>query len=275
MTQPNQIEFLSSAPTIALERSGIGRPLVFLHGIGGNRTNWAAQLQGFGLSRMAVSLDFRGYGDSADPGSDLRFGDFVDDVLRVVDHLGIGTFDLVGLSMGGLVAQAFYASHPKRVRTMTLIACRPGWAPVAPGDEGASFVQARLAPILAGGATALADSLAPKLTGSGASLSAQQQIRESLLALRPSSYLATLKARVAVEPFLDPGSIGVPVLAMAGEDDKVAPVSQMVSLAAAIPGCRLELFEKAGHLLNIEQPTRFNDVLADFLAALQPEPAAT
>lgn len=267
VTKDSKIEFVVDAPAIAFERRGTGQPLVFLHGIGGNRTNWDAQLRQFGQTRMAVALDFRGYGDSADAGNNLDFSDFAADVLRVIDHLNLGMIDLVGLSMGGLVAQDFYARYPERVRSLALIACRPGSAPVAPGEAGLSFVENRLAPILAGGPTALAQSLAPKLIGSGASPAAQDEIKKSLLALRPDSYLATLKARVSVAPFLDPASIDVPVLVMAGEDDQVAPVAQMESLAAAIPNCRLELIAKAGHLLNIEQPALFNAALENFLAA--------
>jgi 3-oxoadipate enol-lactonase len=267
MTKDVQIEFVAGKPAIAFEQSGEGAPLVFLHGIGGNRTNWKAQLRYFGQTRMAVALDFRGYGDSADAGNDLQFGDFSADVLRVIDHLNLGMIDLVGLSMGGLVAQDFYARHPERVRSLALIACRPGSAPLAPGEAGASFVQDRLAPILAGGAAALAESMAPKLIGSNASSSARDEIKKSLLALRPDSYLATLKARVSVAPVLDPGSIEVPVLVMAGEDDQVAPPAQMEALAAAIPDSRLEMFAKTGHLLNIEQPARFNAALESFLAA--------
>ena len=263
------VERIDGEPALAIERCGMGDPIVFLHGIGGNRTNWAEQLRHFGSEGMALAFDFRGYGDSADPGEDLVFADFVDDVLRVVDHYHLGKIDLVGLSMGGLVAQAFYARHPERVRSMVLVACRPGSAPVAPGEAGAAFVEDRMRPLLAGGPAALADSLAVKLIGSKAPTAAQAQIRASLLALRPDAYLRTLKARVAAEPFLDLGAVAIPVLVIAGEDDKVAPPAQMKALAAAIPASRLAIVSGAGHLLNIEQPERFNDLVSNFLNDLR------
>lgn len=263
----SRTEFVASQPAIAFERCGSGAPLVFLHGIGGNRSNWKGQLRHFGATRTVVALDFRGYGDSADAGSDLVFGDFANDLLRVINQLGLGRIDLVGLSMGGLVAQDFYARYPERISSLALVACRPGSAPLAPGEAGASFIEARRGPILAGGGAALAKSLAPKLIGSGASPAARGEIEQSLRALRPASYLATLKARVSVAPVLDPATIKVPALVMAGEDDQVAPPAQMAALAAVIPGSRYEMMAGAGHLLNIEQPARFNTALENFLTA--------
>lgn len=238
---------------------------MFLHGIGGNRTNWADELRRFSARWLALAVDFRGYGDSGDPGETLVFSDFADDVLRALDHHSLAQAHLVGLSMGGLVAQAFYARHPDRVRSMVLVACRPGSAPVAPGEEGASFVNERMGPVLAGGSAALAASLAPRLLGSGASLAARERITASLSALRPASYVKALQARIAAAPFLDLGSISVPVLVLAGEEDQVAPVAQMRAMADAIPGSRFALVPAAGHLLNIEQPELFHQLVSDFL----------
>ncbi len=98
---------------------------------------------------------------------------------------------------------------------------------------------------------------------------ARAQIRESLLALRPEMYAKVLKARVALSPFLDLSTIKVPTLVMGGERDRLAPPQQMREIASAVTGSRLVIAPGAGHLLNIEQPTFFNDTLASFLGSLR------
>jgi pimeloyl-ACP methyl ester carboxylesterase len=258
-------ERIGPVPQLAVDLCGSGTPLVFLHGLGGNRNNWRRQLERFGRDRLAVAFDFRGYGDSDDPPGTLVFGHFADDLERVLAACGGGPADIVGLSMGGLVAQLLLARRPECVRSLALIACRPGDAPVAPGKQGRAFLAERLSPIREGGAEALATSLAPKLLGRDVPAAAHDEILASLKALRPNNYLATLAARLTLAPFLDLSAVRVPVLVMAGTEDRVASLAQMEALAAALPDSRLVVLEGAGHLLNIEQPAQFDAALAEFL----------
>ena len=95
---------------IAYEQCGSGPPVVFVHGIGGNKSNWAPQMDGALAGFSTVALDLRGYGASALPDAPLKLTDFVEDVLSVMDHLHIRAAHLVGLSMGGLGAGALCSS---------------------------------------------------------------------------------------------------------------------------------------------------------------------
>jgi 3-oxoadipate enol-lactonase len=254
-------------PAIAYEVRGAGETVLFLHGIGGNRANWDGQLATFGGPFRAVSLDFRGYGDSDDVQT-LAFDDFVADVERVLDAVGAPRAHVVGLSMGGLVAQAVYARIPDRVLSLSLVACRSGAQPVLPGARRDTFVAERLGPLREGGPEALARSLAPALIGSRTSPDAAERVMASLRKLRPDSYARVMDARMRIEPFLDPGSIRVPVLVVGSDEDKVAPLPQMRELAAAIPGARLAVIEGAGHLINIEKPAEFDAALGGFLESV-------
>lgn len=252
-----------------VESRGQGEPVVFLHGIGGNRHNWGAQLSEFGARYRALALDLRGYGESDDFDGELIFEDFVEDVAKVAIALELPPLHLVGLSMGGLVAQAFYAAHPERVASLTLVACSPGSAPVFPGERRASFAEARLKPLEQGGSVeTLAGSLAPSLVSPQAPPEIVAAVRDSLLRLRVPNYLRTLRARLAIEPFLDLAAIDVPVLVMAGSADRLAPPSQMQDIARRIRGSRFVLVEHAGHLLNLERAAQFNRALEDFLASV-------
>jgi pimeloyl-ACP methyl ester carboxylesterase len=81
-------ERIGPVPQLAVDLCGSGTPLVFLHGLGGNRNNWRRQLERFGRDRLAVAFDFRGYGDSDDPPGTLVFGHFADDLERVLAAAG-------------------------------------------------------------------------------------------------------------------------------------------------------------------------------------------
>lgn len=255
-----------AAPRLAIDVAGHGQPILFLHGIGGNRSNWTGQLSALSDDYRCVAFDFRCYGDSDDAAGPLDFFDFSEDVSCVLDELAIRRCHIFGLSMGGLVAQAFYARHPERVISLGIFGSRPGSAPVFEDSE--RFAQERAKPIEQG-AVALADSLLPRLLGPDVTPQARESIRDSLTRLRPESYKKVLSARLSIPPFLDLSKIAVPTLVVAGSHDQVAPLSQMQAIAAAIAGSVLEIMPAAGHLMNIEQPDRFNSLVRKFLTSIE------
>ena len=261
----------AASPRLVVDVVGEGEPIVFLHGIGGNRTNWASQLAGLSDIWRCVAFDFRGYGDSEDVPGALDFFDFTQDVARVLAELGILRCHLVGLSMGGLVAQAFYARHRDKVISLAIAGSRPGSSPVF--EDSQRFAAERAKPIEQG-AAALADSLLPRLLGPDVTPEVRETIRASLARLRPESYKKVLSARLSIAPFLDLSSIAVPTLLIAGSHDQVAPPAQMQAMAAAIPGSVLEIMPEAGHLMNIEQPARFDAAIRNFLSSIKRQSAA-
>jgi 3-oxoadipate enol-lactonase len=79
-------EYVAGAPRIAVDQTGSGPAVIFLHGVGGNRTNWHDQLPQFGRNFHAIAWDARGYGASDDYAGPLEFADFSADLIRVLDH---------------------------------------------------------------------------------------------------------------------------------------------------------------------------------------------
>lgn len=256
-------------PRIAFSERGEGDVLLFLHGIGGNRRNWDGELKQFGGAYRAVAMDFRGYGDSESLQDGFEFTDFVSDVTQVLDALGVRKAHVVGLSMGGLVAQALYSRAPERVKSLALVACRAADEPVLPQARREAFIRERLEPLRAGGSEALAVSLAPKLLGSMASPEAREQVMASLRKVRPDSYFRIMEARMRVQPMLNPASIRVPTLVVGSGEDQVAPLEQMRALATVIDGAQLVEIQDAGHLINLERPREFQLALGGFLNGLK------
>lgn len=268
-TETKQLRRTSERPAIAYQLNGHGEVVLFLHGIGGNRHNWDGQLAHFGSSFRAVSMDFRGYGDSDGIDDGFEFADFASDPLRVLDALEADRAHVVGLSMGGLVAQALYARAPERVASLSLVACRSAAEPLLPSARREAFIRERLEPLRTGGSDALAESLAPSLIGKRASGHARDQVMASLRKVRPESYFRIMEARMRIAPFLDLARIAVPVLVVGSDEDTVAPLEQMQQLASSIPGARLAAIHGAGHLINLEQPEEFNHVLTEFLRGVK------
>ena len=161
---------------IAYEMQGRGPVVVFLHGIGGNRTNWSGQLDRFGDRFCAIAWDARGYGDSADPLQTLRFEDFADDLRRLLDHLGVERVHLVGLSMGGMIALDFYGRHPRRAATMALVDTSAGFA-TASEEARREFLSRRLDPLERGLTPA---GIAPQVVEALVAEQAPQSVRETM-----------------------------------------------------------------------------------------------
>ncbi len=257
--------YQNGAIRLAYEKQGSGPVAVFLHGIGGNRSNWDEQQTALGNRYCTVAWDARGYGASDDPVKPLKFSDFAEDLNALLDHLGVRAAHLVGLSMGGMVAQEFYGRYADRVATLTLADTSRGYG-AASEAERQEFLAPRLEPLQAGLTPAdLAPKMIDVLTGSQASEGARQRLLKSLSAVRTGPYMQALKAIITTDFRKILPAIDVPTLIIVGDEDKVLPPSESRALADAIPGAQLAIIEHAGHLTNIEAPERFNAILADFL----------
>jgi 3-oxoadipate enol-lactonase len=263
-------EHIGPAPRIAVDHMGEGPLVVFLHGIGGNRTNWSDQLPAFAAHFHAVAWDARGYGLSDDYDGPLSYRDFCADLRRVLEYFKAERAHLVGLSMGGFIVQDFYALYPECVASMVLADTRPGF-------EGAGldvvrreeFLRLRLQPLLEGKELAdIAPAVAKSLMGPAADEGVYGRLVESMQALHKASYIKTIEARAAWRPTFVASQVAVPTLVVVGADDRLTPPAMAKSIADAIPGARFVVIPAAGHLSNIEQPTAFNDAVLGFLTAV-------
>jgi len=254
-------------PRIACEHAGLGPLAVFLHGIGGNRTNWREQLAALAPRYTAVAWDARGYGDSDDYPGRLRFADFSADLERLLDHLDARRAHLVGLSMGGRIAQHFYFTRPERVATLTLVSTHAGFSHLSP-ERRERYLEARRAPLLAGAEPRdIAPALVRELAGPAADGAVRGRLHDSIAALRKESYLKALDATVRQTHIGDLETIGVPTHCVVGACDRLTTPELMEEMARSIPGARLTVIGDAGHLCNIERPEAFNAALTEFLDA--------
>ena len=258
--------FVPGAPAVGYDRQGAGPLVVFLHGIGGNRSSWQVQCAALKNRFTTVAWDARGYGASDDYDGPLDFASFAADLARLLDHLNVEKAHLVGLSMGARILMDFYPHHADRVATLTLCDCFSGFEATLTPEKQQEFISLRQKPLLEGKSLAdLAPALIASLVGPNCSDAAKAALHESILALHVESYLKTIAASVSFDRSNDMAAVDVPVQLIYGEHDRLTPPSIGEALLACLADARLDIIEDAGHLSNLEQPDRFNSVLAGFL----------
>lgn len=252
---------------IAFDDIGSGLPVVFLHAFPLNRTMWDPQVSALVGDCRCIAIDTRGLGDSA-PRPPYSMDRYADDVAGVLDTLQIEQAVIVGLSMGGYVAFAFWRRHRHRVRAFVLADTR------ASADSPEAVARRRELIDVANtqGPTAIAN------------LQIAGLVSKSTRDKRPDTYdavhrliaqssvqgmVGALQAMIA-RPDSTPtcATIDVPTLVVVGDDDVLTPPKEARQLQASIPGSRLEVIRQAGHLSNVERPAAFNTVLSEFLASL-------
>ncbi len=257
---------LPTKPAIVFDHAGSGELLVFLHGIGGYRQNWTEQLAAFAGDFHVVAWDARGYGDSEDYDGPLDFSDFAHDLNRLLDHFETTKVHLAGLSMGGRIAQDFYALYPERVKTLILIATHSGFSDFS-AEERQRFVELRRKPLVEEGKepSDIAPTVAKSLIGPHATQAQYERLVASIAALHKESYIKTIEATTSFDRSRELDKITVPTLLIFGEHDPLTPPTLGRQFADRIKGSEFVVIPKAGHLINIEQPEAFNKALRAFL----------
>ena len=244
---------------------------VFLHGIGGQRGNWQAQMRAMGTIMPCVALDLRGYGKSALGVGQSRVDDYCDDILRVAEYFQAQEIVLCGLSYGAWIATSFAMRHGRRLAGLVLAGGCTGMSE-ASSEARAAFRHSREVPLDAGQSPAdFAADVVQVIAGPDAPDAVRAELRESMAAISSKTYRDALNCFTNPPETFDFARISVPVLLMTGAHDRLASpqeirqVSVRMHAAAQDPDIRFEVVPDAGHVCNLEQPGAFNAHLAAFL----------
>jgi 3-oxoadipate enol-lactonase len=247
------------------ERAGSGPALLLLHGIGSNSRSFRHQLAELADAFDVVAWDAPGYGRSDDPppGAGLEY--FADCAVGLLDDLHIDQAHVLGVSMGGVVAQLVYHRHPARVRALILVDTNPGGGAL-PEPMRSERVQQRLENLARLGPRGMAEQRAPNLVRAGAPPALVAELTEIMAEVRPAGYCAAAIALGATDLTARLAEIRVPTLVVHGAQDAVVPLETGRQLAAAIPNAQLVVIPNAGHASNQEQPAAFNRAVRQFLS---------
>jgi len=241
-----------------------GEPLLLVMGVGGHHGMWSEAF----LARLAerfdlIAFDHRGIGDSARAEEPFTIGDLATDALAVMDHVDWESAHVMGISMGGAVAQELALTTPARVRSLVLGCTWPGPLPQG-GAWGSSVLD------LASAATSGDPLVAAKLmfeANVSASFAARpgafEEFAEVAGAVKVPGpvILLQMQAATAHDALDRLGDLDVPTLVVHGTEDRVIGPEAGLVLASLVRGAELELLDGAGHLFFWEQP----EVSADFV----------
>lgn len=267
---------LDDLPRLALTATPPGgdRLCLFLHGIGGGRVNWDAQVPLAGSVMRAAALDLRGYGGSTLGPAQSTVDDYCDDILRVMAALGVRRLVLVGLSYGAWIATSFAMRHGHLLDGLVLSGGCTGMSEAGP-DEREAFRLSREVPLDAGQAPAdFAPAVVRVLAGPNASDAVRGTLLASMSAISAATYRDALRCFTNPLEKFDFSKITMPALLMTGDHDRLAPPQEIRAVAGRIwdaaprPDVRFEVIGDAGHLCNLEQPGAYSRHLLAFLRRL-------
>lgn len=263
-----------SLPRLAWNLVGppTAQPLVFVSGLGGVQAAWFNQVRAFQEHFYVLTFDHRGTGASDASDAPATVETFAADLGRLLDELGLGPVDAVGLSFGGRVLQALALQAPHRLRRMVLGGTSCGGQGRVIPDAVRALSEAPLTDLDAEQAR-WEDRILPVLFG--------RRYRERYPDRMRS--LARWRARHPTDPVglraqwdawrtFDVcgrlGEIATPTLVLHGEDDALATRAGAEQLARGLRSARLEILPGVGHSPNVEDPEAFNGAISRFLRAV-------
>lgn len=234
-------------------------PILFLHGVGSDKSVWRPQLEHFSQSRRAVAIEYPGYGES-DSWNDATRDDFAVAVVAAMDALGIEQAHICGLSLGGVVAIAMYAATPKRCASLIIadsFAVHPDGQAIYDRSIAASGDMRDLAEARIGALMALDDPLV------------RADVIDTMARINPDAYRLAAQAVWLADQHERAAAIGIPTLVICGDEDAITPPALSEELVSLIPDSKLEIISGASHLANLDNSVEFNRAIDTFLAELE------
>jgi pimeloyl-ACP methyl ester carboxylesterase len=258
------------------EEAGSGATMIFVHEFAGDHRSWEPQLRFFSRRYRCVAFNARGYPPSDVPDELQRYSQerARDDVIAVLDHLGVDCAHVVGLSMGSFTTLHVGLAYPQRARSLVIAGCGYG---ALPGQEDKfradSEALARL--LEAQGTSAFATyALGPaRVQLQNKDPRGYREFADALARHSAAGAACTLRGVQMRRPALyglteAMRRVTVPTLIMTGDEDEPC-LEPALLLKRSIPTAGLVVLPRSGHMINLEEPALFNRAVADFLAAVE------
>ena len=260
----------ASGTELHYEHAGEGEPMLLIQGMSATHLAWGRPfLDELERSFECIVFDNRGMGLSGRAELPFAIADLAADTAALLDALELETAHVVGISMGGMIAQELALAHPERIRTLTIGGSYCG------GPEGTLMAPEDLQ--MLGAAMASGDreqvframweiNLSPGFREDDSRFAAFTEMGSALPAPRPV-VLQQMRACGAHDTHERLGQISLPTLVIHGDADRLLGYANGRQIAARIPGARLETLEDVGHMFWWEQPQRSAELIREHALA--------
>lgn len=247
------------------EVEGSGPPLVLIHGMGGDRTLWDAQVAGLRDRFRIVRYDTLGHGRSEKIPGPWRFSQFARQADELVAHLEIPRAIICGFSLGGSIAQSIAIEYPRRAAALMVVASVCARTPTE--LEGIAL---RVKQVAEGGPAAVVDGAMKRWFSESYARAHPEMIdywRRKLLSNDRAPYLNayTLYSEVDKQLLDQLGRIDTPTLIVTGDADIGQSPRMAREMAQRIRGAEVEIFPGIPHMLPVEAADALNDAIAGFV----------
>ncbi|MCD5975014.1 alpha/beta fold hydrolase [Pseudomonas quasicaspiana] len=245
--------------------TGEGHPVVLIHGVGLNKEMWGGQVVGLMPHYRVIAYDMLGHGASPRPAADTGLLGYAEQLLELLEHLGLPQATVIGFSMGGLVARAFALHFPQQLSGMVVLN-----SVFNRSAEQRAGVIARTAQAAEHGPDAnAAEALSRWFSREYQAANPAQiaAIRTILAENDPQGYLTTYTLFATQDMYRadDLGNITAPTLIATGELDPGSTPEMARQLASRIPGAEVAILAEQRHMMPVESPRLVNQVLLEFL----------
>jgi 3-oxoadipate enol-lactonase len=255
---------------IYYEEQGEGEPLLCVMGLSADHLAWALQVPALSERFRTITFDNRDVGQSFQAEEQYEVRDMAADTLALADALELDSFHLLGMSLGGAIAQELALAAPERVRTLTLVVTYPG-----AGRAGIERARLWSLEVLRKPREEHIDHLILYTTSEQFHENPEQVefLRNLILSnphpQTPGAFVRQLTAGGKHETRDRIGALTMPVHVIGAEHDTLVPVWKSRELAELIPGAELTIMERAPHGVNVENAQEFNEIVLNFLAKAQ------
>jgi len=238
-----------------------GPVLVFINSLGSDLRIWQEVAPAFTERFGVIFYDKRGHGLSDAPSAPYTMDEHTDDLLALLDHLGVEKASLVGLSVGGMIAQRMAVRAPERVQSITLCCTA---AKIGTPELWAD----RIGAVETGGIDPIADAVLQRWFTPLFHKTRADELagwRNMLVRTPAHGYAGTCAAIRDADLRPDAGRIAVPTLCVAGDQDGSTPADVVKGTADLIPGARFALIAGAGHTPCVEKPAELSGLITQHL----------
>ena len=247
------------------DSGGAGDAVLLAHAIGCDGRMWEDLAGRLAHRYRVLRVDARGHGRSPVPPRPYSLAAMADDARALLDRLGIAKAHWVGLSMGGMIGQAFALAHGARLDRLVLANTTSTYGP-----EGRTMWRNRAKAVEDGGLAAIAGMVEQRYFSEEfrrAHPDAVATVMRRFLETPAAGYLGCCDAIADLDFSARLGEVTHPTLVIAGGADAGTPPSMSEAMVAKLPNARLEIIPGAAHLSSAEAPERFASLVLDFLAA--------